>query len=209
MLVSWPLALRDMDSAGGDGSSDWSSDSGSPATAWERRRSLASSWDGSWYLQAAGEGTAGRQPPGRGAGGGRSSQATLGGSGSSVRPLARGAGGRGVPAGLPKAGPRRQRGCQGALPEARDTARGSRHGLQGLLLGAELPEAWASTGQREVPRGDSPRHQSSVRLPVALGQGEPGSGPRRRRGVEHMAGAGASTAAHSGQEPHEQERKHI
>ena len=64
MLVSWPLELRDMDSAGGDGSSDWSSDSGSPATAWECRRSLASSWDGSWYLQAAGEGTAGCPPPG-------------------------------------------------------------------------------------------------------------------------------------------------
>ena len=145
-----------MDSAGGDGSSDWSSDSGSPAAAWERRRSLASSWDGSWYLRAAGDSMAGRQPPGLGAGSGRSSQAALRGSGSSVCPPARGAGGRGVPAGLPKAGPRRQSRCQGALPEARDTARGSRHGLQGLLLGAERPKAWASTGQHEVPRGDSP-----------------------------------------------------
>lgn len=53
-----------------------------------------------------------------------------------------------------------------------------------------------------------PRHQSSARLPVALGQGEPGSGPQRRRGVARTAGAGASTVAHSGQEPHEQERKH-
>lgn len=69
MLVSWPLELRDMDSAGGDGSSDWSSDSGSPATVWECRRSLASSWDGSWYLQAAGEAWLGVQHRGSGTGG--------------------------------------------------------------------------------------------------------------------------------------------
>lgn len=45
MLVSWPFALKDMESAGGDGSSAWSSDSGSPPIVWECRLSLVSSWD--------------------------------------------------------------------------------------------------------------------------------------------------------------------
>lgn len=45
MLVSWPFALKDMERAGGDGSSAWSSDSGSPPAVWECRLSLVSSWD--------------------------------------------------------------------------------------------------------------------------------------------------------------------
>lgn len=53
MLVSWPFALKDMESAGGEGSSDWSSDSGSPLMVWEWRLSLPSSWDWSWYLSEA------------------------------------------------------------------------------------------------------------------------------------------------------------
>lgn len=55
MLVSWPFALKDMESAGGDGGSDWPSGSGSPPMAWECRLSLVSSWDCSWYLWEAAE----------------------------------------------------------------------------------------------------------------------------------------------------------
>lgn len=60
MLVSWPFALRDMQSAGGDGGSDGSSHAGGPPVAWECRRSLASSWHWSWCLSEAAAGQAGQ-----------------------------------------------------------------------------------------------------------------------------------------------------
>lgn len=51
MLVSGPFPTSAMGRAGGEGSSVWSSDSGSPPMVCEWRRSLASSWEWSWYLQ--------------------------------------------------------------------------------------------------------------------------------------------------------------
>lgn len=50
MLVRGPFPTSAMGRAGGEGSSCCSSDSGSPLTACEWRRSLASSWEWSWYL---------------------------------------------------------------------------------------------------------------------------------------------------------------
>lgn len=50
MLVSGPFPTSAMGRARGEGSSCCSSDSGSPLTACEWRRSLASSWEWSWYL---------------------------------------------------------------------------------------------------------------------------------------------------------------
>ena len=58
------MALRDMDSAGGEGGSDWSSGSGSPPMVCEWRLSLASSWDCSWYLWAQRRAQSGPLQPG-------------------------------------------------------------------------------------------------------------------------------------------------
>lgn len=55
MLVSGPFPTSAMGRAGGEGSSVWSSDSGSPPMVCEWRRSLASSWEWSWYLERSRE----------------------------------------------------------------------------------------------------------------------------------------------------------
>ena len=115
---------------------------------------------------------------------------------------------RGVAAGLCKAGPTDE--APGRRPRGSDPARG----LQARTAGpAAVGRVTRGPGQRGPSCDPAWRLSPSVTKAAPgsrwrSGRGEPGSGPWRRRGAARTAGAGASTAAHSGQGPHGQERKH-